>query len=208
MSFSSKIKKEIANQEKNLGTTPTKEYLKTCFIECGSISDPNKNYHLEFVSPNEKNSNEISNVLNFCGLTSKTVQRKGYFVVYIKEGEQIADFINIIGAHNSLMEFENIRILKDIGNNVNRLVNCETANLSKTIAAALKQQEDIEFIIKKKGLSFLSPELKVVAQARLEFMDISLKELGEKINPMITKSCINHRLRKISQIAENLRKTH
>ena len=127
-------------------------------------------------------------------------------MVYIKDGEQISDLLNIMGAHVSLMDFENIRILKDMRNNVNRKVNCETANLNKTVNAAVKQIEDIEFIRDNYGLSYLPPALYNTAVARLEYPDASLKELGEKMSPPVGKSGINHRLHKISEIAKELMK--
>ena len=126
-------------------------------------------------------------------------------MVYIKDGTMIVDMLNLMGAYSSLMDMENIRILKDIANNVNRKVNCEAANLNKTVNAAVRQIEDIEYIIKVKGIHYLPDNLVELAQARLEARDASLKELGEMINPPIGKSGVNHRLRKISEIADHLR---
>lgn len=126
-------------------------------------------------------------------------------MVYIKEGDKIIDLLNIIGAHNALLELENVRIYKEMRNNVNRLVNCETANLNKTVDAAVRQIESIKLIQEKIGLKKLPPNLREVAELRLNYPDISLKELGQMLNPPIGKSGINHRLRKIEKIAEELR---
>lgn len=183
-----------------------KSFLRISFLINGSITDPTKNYHLELVSNKLCIAKILSNILNSYKLNAKIIERKGYYVTYIKEGENIVDFLNIIGAHNSLMGFENIRILKDISNNVNRKVNCETANISKTINAAVKQEEDIRFILKIKGYSYLPFQLQEVANLRLLHPDATLKEIGQMLTPNISKSGVNHRLRKISDIAKNLRR--
>ena len=127
------------------------------------------------------------------------------FIVYIKEGEQIVDILNIMGAHSCLLELENIRIMKEMRNNVNRLVNCETANLSKTVNAAVRQVESIKIIQSKIGLKRLPQNLREIAELRLEYPDESLKELGEMLDPPVGKSGVNHRLRKIEKKAEELR---
>ena len=195
MSFSTKVKNEIKENKDELATT---------FIKNGSITDPNNGYHLEFVFASEEESLYIYNKLLSHNLNAKTIKRRKSYVTYIKESEHIADFLNIIGAHSILMDFYNVRILKDISGNINRRVNLEAANLEKTVNAALEQEEDIKFLLNYKT-NVLSPELKTLAQTRLENMDATLKELGEKFTPPLTKSCINHRLRKIKKIAETLR---
>lgn len=171
----------------------------------GSISDPEKGYHFEIVCDNPERAELISSIIHNFGIDSKVIARKRYHVVYIKDGTMIVDMLNLMGAYSSLMDMENIRILKDIANNVNRKVNCEAANLNKTVNAAVRQIEDIEYIIKVKGIHYLPDNLVELAQARLEARDASLKELGEMINPPIGKSGVNHRLRKISEIADHLR---
>ena len=145
-------------------------------------------------------------VINSYGLASKVIQRKNSYIVYIKEGEQIIDLLNIIGAHSSLLELENIRIMKEMRNNVNRLVNCETANLSKTVNAAVRQVESIKLIQNEIGLQRLPKNLRDVAELRLKSPDESLKELGEMLNPPVGKSGVNHRLRRIEKIADELRR--
>lgn len=181
-------------------------YIKGAFLGGGSISNPEKTYHLEFVTHDNDYSEDLSKLINEYGLNSKVIQRKSSFIVYLKEGEQIVDLLNIIGAHASLLELENVRIMKEMRNNVNRLVNCETANLSKTVNAAVRQVESIKLIQKEIGLARLPKNLREIAELRLSYPDESLKELGEMLNPPVGKSGVNHRLRRIEKIAEELRK--
>lgn len=179
-------------------------YIRGAFLGGGSISNPEKTYHLEFVTHNYDYAIELSKLINTYSLSSKVIQRKNSYVIYIKEGEQIVDLLNIIGAHSSLLQLENIRIMKEMRNNVNRLVNCETANLSKTVNAAVRQVESIKLIEEEIGLDRLPKNLREVAELRLEFPDESLKELGAMLNPPVGKSGVNHRLRRIEKIAEEL----
>lgn len=181
-------------------------YIRGAFLGGGSISNPEKTYHLEFVTHDEDYANELSKLINSYKLNSKVIQRKNSFVIYVKEGEQIVDLLNIIGAHNALLELENIRIMKEMRNNVNRIVNCETANLSKTVNAAVRQVESINLIQSEIGLDRLPKNLKEVAKLRLAYPDESLKELGAMLNPPVGKSGVNHRLRRIEKIADELRK--
>jgi DNA-binding protein WhiA len=183
-----------------------KAYIRGAFLGGGSISNPERTYHLEFVTHDMEYAQDLSKVINTFKLMSKVIQRKNSFIVYIKEGEQIVDLLNIIGAHNSLLEVENIRIMKEMRNNVNRLVNCETANLSKTVNAAVRQIESIRLIEKELGLGRLPKNLREIAELRLNYPDESLKELGEMLSPKIGKSGVNHRLRRIEKIAEELKK--
>lgn len=181
-------------------------FIRGSFLGGGSISNPEKTYHLEFVTHDLEYAEALSKLINTYGLTSKVIQRKSSFVVYLKEGEQIVDLLNIIGAHTSLLELENIRIMKEMRNNVNRLVNCETANLSKTVNAAVRQVESIKLIQKEIGLSRLPKNLREIAELRVNYPDESLKELGEMLSPPVGKSGVNHRLRRIEKIADELRK--
>ena len=180
-------------------------YVKGVFMTSGSISDPNKGYHLEIVCENEGRAQFIQEIINDFGVVSRIIQRKKYSVVYLKDGEMIVEMLGIMGAHISLMNMENIRIKKDIRNKINRRVNCEAANLNKTVSAAVKQMNDINYIIETKGIEFLPEGLQELAVARLENEDATLKELGEMMNPPLGKSGVNHRLRKISEIAEEMR---
>ena len=182
-----------------------KAYIRGAFIGGGSVTNPEKTYHLEFVTHSEEYAIDLSKLINLFGLNSKVIQRKNSFIIYIKEGEQIVDILNIVGAHTSLLELENIRIMKEMRNNVNRLVNCETANLSKTVNAAVRQVESIKLIQNSIGLQRLPKNLQEVAELRLSYPDESLKELGEMLDPPVGKSGINHRLRKIEKIAEEIR---
>ena len=182
-----------------------RSYIRGAFISSGSLSNPEKTYHLEFVNSNYHLSKQLSDLINCFGLNSKIIERKNNYVVYLKESENIVDLLNVMGAYSSLMKLENVRILKDMRNNVNRIVNCETANINKTVDAAVKQIEDIKFIIHHRGLQFLPVNLRQVALFRLENPDATLKEIGAMLTPSVGKSGVNHRLRKINQIAENLR---
>jgi len=181
-------------------------YIRGAFLGGGSISNPEKTYHLEFVTNNEQHAESLSKLINSFGLNSKIVLRKDSYVVYLKEGEQIVDLLNIMGAHLALLKLEDIRVLKDMRNNINRIVNCETANLEKTINASLRQVENIEYIESTIGLGKLPNNLQEIAELRLEHKDASLKELGSMLNPPVGKSGINHRFRRIEEIADKLRK--
>lgn len=180
-------------------------FLRGVFLAAGSLSDPEKAYHLEFALFSEQFASFIKDILAFFELEAKIVRRKRYFVVYIKEGSQIVDFLNVVEAHIALMEFENVRIVKEVRNSVNRQVNCETANIGKTVAAAAKQIEDIEFIECNMGLRKLARGLREIAELRLEYPDASLQELGKMLDPPIGKSGVNHRLRKLGIIANELK---
>lgn len=180
-------------------------FIRGAFLASGSMSDPEKFYHYEIVCASEKKAIQLQKIIKYFEIDAKIVERKKHFVVYIKEGSDIVDILNVMEAHVALMNLENVRILKEMRNTVNRKVNCETANLKKTVSAAVKQIEDIEFIRDTVGLSVLSDTLEEIARLRLENPDSSLKELGEMLNPVVGKSGINHRLRKICEIADDLR---
>lgn len=180
-------------------------FLRGVFLSSGSISDPEKTYHFEVVCDDMNTAKVIRDVFVEFDIDAKIVLRKKYFVVYVKEGAMIVDALNIMEAHGSLMNMENVRIVKDMRNTINRRVNCETANLNKTVSAAVKQIEDINYIDSIKGLSSLSSNLKEMAYLRLEEPDASLKELGEMLNPPVSRSGVNHRLRKLSEISKDLR---
>lgn len=180
-------------------------FIRGAFLTSGSLSDPNKFYHFEIVCSNEAKANQLRAMINSFGLDSKVVARKKSFVVYIKEGTQIVEILNVMEAHVSLMNLENVRILKEMRNGVNRKVNCETANLNKTVSAAIKQIEDIEFIRDTAGLNSLNEGLRELAVLRLENPEISLKDLGMMLSVPVGKSGVNHRLKKISEIAEGLK---
>lgn len=180
-------------------------FLRGVFLSIGSMSNPEKGYHLEFVCETEKQADQIQEVLATFEIQAKIVQRKKYQVVYIKESEEIVELLNVIGAHVALMNLENLRILKDMRNSINRRVNCEAANITKTVNAATKQIEDIEFIKDHFGFENLSEQLREMAEVRLDYPDATLKELGELLEPKVGKSGVNHRLRKLGELAERLK---
>ncbi len=180
-------------------------YLRGAFLGAGSVSDPGKSYHLEIVTNNNQLGEDIKNLLNKFELNAKIVTRKKNFVIYLKEGEQIVDFLNIIGAYNTLLDLENIRIVKDMRNKVNRLVNCETANLNKIVDTSIRQMHHIQYIEKERGLKILSDKLREIAELRLNNRDASMLELGEMLDPPVGKSGVNHRMKKIEKIAEKIK---
>ncbi|WP_330364804.1 DNA-binding protein WhiA [Butyrivibrio sp. NC3005] len=180
-------------------------FLRDTFLCIGSISDPKKSYHLEFVCESKEQANQILDVLRDFELQPKMVIRKKYYVVYLKEGEEIVDLLNIMEAHISLMELENLRIYKDMRNSVNRRVNCEAANITKTVNAASRQTKDIQYIQQHYGFNRLSEGMRQMAEVRLEHPDATLAELGAFLDPPVGKSGVNHRLRKLSELADRLR---
>lgn len=182
-----------------------RSYLRGVFLGAGSVNDPESTYHLEILVTSEDYARSLVELIKKFGIDPKISNRKNSVIVYLKESEQIVTFLNVIEAHTALLNFESVRIQKEMRNQVNRLVNCETANLNKIIDAAFRQKENIELIEKTLGLDKLPPGLKQVAELRLEHPDISLKELGEMTDPPLGKSGINHRMRKLERIAENIR---
>lgn len=182
-----------------------RSFLRGAFLGGGSVSDPEGDYHLEILVNDEEFSRFLCELLAVYDLRARINHRKNWDVVYLKGSEDIIKLLNIMGAHSALLNFENTRIYKDMRNQVNRLVNCETANLNKTVDAALKQLEDIKLIQETIGLSNLADNLKMIAELRLQYPDISLKELGEMLSPPIGKSGVNHRIRRIQKIADDIR---
>ena len=180
-------------------------FLRGAFLSIGSISDPEKGYHLELVCTNEEKAKQLQEIMLNFEIESKMVMRKKYYVVYLKEGKAIVELLNVMEAHVALMNLENLRILKEVRNTVNRRVNCEAANIYKSVEAARKQIEDILLIKEKIGFSNLPANLKQIAELRLENPEMPLKELGEELDPPVGKSGVNHRLRKLSEIAKALK---
>lgn len=180
-------------------------FIRGAFLASGSISDPRKGYHFEIVCADERKAQQLQDILRSFQIDAKIVQRKKSYVVYVKEGDQIVDMLALMEANVALMNLENIRILKEMRNTVNRKVNCETANINKTVNAAVKQMEDIELVEKMIGFQNLNDGLAEIAELRLQYPEATLKELGMMLNPQVGKSGVNHRLRKLSKIAEELR---
>lgn len=179
-----------------------KAFIRGAFLGGGSIIDPEKTYHSEFVTRYHLLSKDFCQLLETFELQPRTIIRKSNYVIYFKGSEYIADLLNIIGAHKSLLQLENIRVMKEMRNNVNRVVNCETANLEKTVNASMKQIQNIEYIQNTLGLEKLPKNLQDIARLRLKYKEATLKELGEMLSPPVGKSGVNHRLRKLQLIAE------
>lgn len=180
-------------------------YLRGAFLAAGSISDPSKSYHFEIVCNTEEMADYLQGLMIGFDMEAKIVRRKKNYVVYLKDGAGIVDMLNVMEAYVALMELENVRILKEMRNSVNRKVNCETANINKTVSAAVKQMEDIVFIRDTIGFEHLPEGLQDVALTRLAYPEATLKELGTLLKTPVGKSGVNHRLRKLSDMAEKIR---
>lgn len=190
----------------NKGVSPAQDccrrsYLRGFFFGSGSVSNPERSYHLELVTGNQQSASNLIGRLAAFGLWARSVERKGRQVVYLKDGDDIAGFLTLIGAVASRLELENIRVVKGVRNTVNRLVNCETANLNKTVEAAYRQVAAIRRLVEDVGLDNLPRPLREVAWLRLEYPEATLKELGQRLDPPLGKSGINHRLRRLEQMA-------
>lgn len=180
-------------------------FLRGAFLSAGSISDPNSSYHFEIVCDSEYNAEQIRDLIRSLDIDAKTVVRKKYFIVYVKEGTQIVDLLACMDARLALLDMENVRIVREMRGSVNRKVNCETANINKTVNAAVRQLEDIQYLQNTIGLSMLPENLDEMARIRLKYPESSLKELGQYLHPVVGKSGVNHRLRKIGEIADKVR---
>lgn len=183
-----------------------KSLVRGCFLGGGSLNNPNNKYHLEILFSTIKNANFILEVLRAFGIEAKILERKNSTSIYIKEAEEISKILAFIGAGKSVLNFEEIRVMRDTRNNINRLVNCETANLNKTINASVEQIEHIEYLKKIGKFDGLPENLKEIANLRQEHPDASLVQLGEMLENPIGKSGVNHRLKRIIEIAEEYRK--
>lgn len=185
-----------------------RSYLRGAFLAGGSVNNPETSrYHLEIYSLYEEHNNMLVKMMNEFELNARSTPRRSGYIVYLKEAEKIADFLSLVGATNAMLKFEDIRIVRDMRNSVNRLVNCETANMDKIATASNQQIENIRLIDEKVGLGSLPVKLREIAETRLANEEVSLKELGELIpSGGISKSGVNHRLRKLNAYAEQLRK--
>ncbi|MGN0607458.1 MAG: DNA-binding protein WhiA [Oscillospiraceae bacterium] len=175
------------------------------FLSCGSIGNPEKEYHFEFAVSDFQLYKDLNDLLASIGMNFKMVKRKNLYVMYLKESESIEDMITFIGASKCTIELMNVKIYKDFRNRVNRVNNCEVANLDKTVNAAVRQRKDIELIDRVLGINSLSDGLQETARLRIENPEASLKELGQLHSTSIGRSGINHRLKKIAEIAESIR---
>lgn len=195
-SFTVEVKEEIKNISFEEGE---KEFLKEVFLSSGSIANPQKEYHLEILTDTVEMAENVISILKEFGIDAKFLEKKYKFVVYIKSSDMISLFLNIIGAHNSLFKFEDEKVMHELNNNINRVVNCETANISKIVNTSLRQIE----IIKRIGIDNLPENLQEVARLRCENPEMSLKELGELMKVPLGKSGVNHKLKKIESLYEN-----
>ena len=213
MSFSSEVKEEILNQKVwNIKSNLSEEeqlkrvYVREAFLKGGSVNDPNKDYHLEIACDTRKKVLELNEILNTFSIKSKIIKREKKYILYLKEGEEISKFLAFIGANQAVIRFEEIRVVKETRNDINRKVNCETANINKVVNAAVEQIENIKWIQRKHKFNQLPEPLKELALLRLENPDSSLVELGKMLEPPISKSGVNHRMKKIEEFAKELKK--
>lgn len=202
MSFTLDIKNELKNLPSD--EDERKDFLREAFLLNGSIINPEKEYHMEIKSDSEEMANDIAMVLSEFGIVARVIEKRYHYVTYVKEAESIALFLNIVGAHNALFDFENVKVVHEMNNQINRVVNCETANLSKIVNAAVRQIEAINKIKNSIGLSNLPESLREVAKLRMQNPDMGLEELGKMLSPPLGKSGVNHRLKKIEEIAKSL----
>ena len=202
----SNIRKYIEQScNKELIENDEKAIVRGAFLGAGTITEPKKTYHLELIFENEENASYIKELLNKNNISSDIIKRENKFLVYIDDSENISKFLAFIGAYKSMLDFEDIRIYKEMRNKVNRLVNYETANMNKTIITSVKQIDDIKFIKSKKQFEKLSNKEQELARLRLNKPNASLKELGELLTPPISKSGVKHRMENITKFADELR---
>ena len=183
-------------------------FIRGAFLASGSVSDPVKTYHFEIVCLSEAKAKQLQMIMETFNINARVIKRRKYFVIYVKDSSQVVDLLNIMGAYNALMDMENVRIVKDMRNNVNRKVNCETANINKTVSAAVKQIEDIRFIQMSSAFDELPESLQEMAELRVRYPEATLAELGQLLDTPVGKSGVNHRLKKISLFADELRERH
>ena len=200
LSFSSKVKNEIANTKSE--GCPNRQEIQAAYLEFGTMTHPRRAYHMEF-AVNSESKQKLIKIFELFNLKPKQHLRKTSDILYFKEAEQIATILNIMGAHVALMEFENCRVGKDVNNSINRAANAAAANEDKVVTAAARHIRDIMDIQAAAGLGVLGVSLAQVAQIRLDNPLASLEEIGQKLTPPISKSGVNHRLKKIAKIAEN-----
>ena len=208
MSFSGEVREELLELKMWDNNSSLKQdeqlarlLIRESFIKKGFINDPNKEYHLEILFKTKKKADELKEIIANFGIDIKSTKKGSDYMLYLKDGEEISSFLALMGAAKAMLKFEEIRVIKDTRNNINRLVNCETANLNKTINAAVKQIENIKKLKKNKKFESLPDNLKEVANLRLENPDSTYEELGKMLSKPIGKSGVSHRLEKISKIA-------
>ncbi len=199
------VREDFVNEMIISNSCCRRAFVRGLFLASGSVTDPNKPYHFEIVCQSDKKAEQLREVIASFGVEARVVERKNHSVLYIKGGDLISDMLNIMEAHVALFNLENVRIEKELRGMVNRVNNCDNANINKTVSAAVEQSNYIRYIYEKKGFSSLPDNLKELAELRLEFPEASIKELGTKLNPPLGKSGVNHRLNKLKDIAKSLR---
>lgn len=182
-----------------------KSFVKGAFLMCGAVSNPEKEYHIEIAAPTDEFANFVIEMMNYFEIFAKKTCRKAKYVVYLKRGEEIADMLTLMGAHSSVLRLENVRIKKDVSNQVNRQMNCDAFNINRTMNAAEAQIADIRYLDEEVGLDKLPKSLREIAEVRVNNPETSLSGLGELLDPPIGKSGVNGRLRKLSELARKLR---
>jgi len=202
MSFTLDVKNEL--KELNKDNDEKKDFLRRVFLLNGSIIDPEKEYHLEIISDSEELATVICDIMVEFGISAKVIEKKYNYATYVKEAESIALFLNIVGAHMALLNFENIKVTHEMNNQINRMVNCETANLSKIVNAAVRQIDAINKIKSTIGLANLPEGLREIAELRLKNPDMGLEELGKLLSKPLGKSGVNHRFKRIEEIADGI----
>ncbi len=196
------FKKQAESEKNEFSEEEQKAIVRGAFLGSGSINNPNNTYHLEILINKKEDVQIIKNILDKYQIHVKELKRKKCYSIYIKEAEEISKFLALIGATKSVLDYEQIRVVKETRNNINRIVNCETANLNKTINAAIEQIEAIKKLKQTKKFESLPDNLKEIAKLRLKNPDASLVELGQMLKRPIGKSGVNHRLKKIQEIAD------
>lgn len=181
-----------------------RNFIKVAFLEKGTVNDPSKGYHLEIACRGNSQATQLCELLAKDGINAKVIERNKRMSVYVKEAEQISDMLALMGAHKAVLSMENERILHQVRGDINRRVNCETANINKTVNASVRQIEAINYIQAHDGLHNLPDNLREMASVRLEWPESSLSDLGQYLDPPVGKSGVNHRLRKIVEIAEKM----
>ncbi|MBQ5311934.1 MAG: DNA-binding protein WhiA [Oscillospiraceae bacterium] len=192
-------------QEDNITNNNVFAFLAGAFLSCGSMAEPMKEYHFEFAVPYRELCEDLERLLSRLGIVSRYVERKGVYVLYLKGSEAIEDMLTMMGASRASIELMNVKILKDVRNKANRIANCDSANIERTLRASQKQIEDIEYIMSAGGFDDLSEDLRNMALLRLENPDVSLSELGTMLDKPVGRSGANHRLRRLSEIAAEMR---
>lgn len=211
MSFSTEVREELIeikmwdnNSSLNQDEQLARLFIREAFIKKGFINDPNKDYHLEILFKSKKKAEQLKNIIEGFDINIKLTKKDAQYMLYLKEGEEISSFLALMGANKAVIKFEEVRVIKETRNNINRLVNCETANINKTINAAVKQIESIKKLKKTKEFNKLSDNLKELANLRIENPDATYEELGKMLSKPIGKSGVSHRLDKIVKISNNV----